>query len=79
DALKFYALPMLFAEIFIPIPQMDVFPMLVLGLGFAFLAVVASSILEAVSARFKIQHVSGFYLKGVLVIALIQLVIALAV
>ena len=79
ESFRFYALPMLFAALFLPIPDIGAPGMLVLQLGFAFIAVVVSAVVEAVSARFKIQHVSGFYLKGVLALALIQMAIALLV
>ncbi|MFH0817703.1 MAG: complex I subunit 1 family protein, partial [Candidatus Micrarchaeota archaeon] len=79
ETMRFYALPMLFAALFLPIPDIGTPGMVALQLVFAFLAVVVSALVEAVSARFKIQHVAGFYLKGVLALALIQMVIALVV
>jgi NADH-quinone oxidoreductase subunit H len=76
EAMKFYVFPMLFAALFVPIPQAGVAGMLALQLAFALAAVVLVSIVAAVSARFKIHQAAGFYLKGVLALAALQMAVA---
>ncbi|MFH1447811.1 MAG: complex I subunit 1 family protein [Candidatus Micrarchaeota archaeon] len=79
EALKFYVFPMLFVVLFIPIPNIGVLGILLLQLMVALSAVVFTAIVEAVSGRFKIHQASGFYLKGILVFAVVQLMVAVIV
>lgn len=79
EALKFYVFPMLFVALFVPIPKVGAAGMIALQLLVALSTVVLAGIVEAVSARFKVHQASGFYLKGILLLALIQLAIVVLV
>jgi len=79
EAFKFYVFPMLFAAAFVPIANIGVSGMLALQLVVALSSVVFTAIVAAVSARFKIHQASGFYLKGVLMLAILQMLIAVSV
>ncbi len=100
EALKFYVFPMLFATLFMPIPEpgaflmpafqgiekavpflsvsaLGVLMMLVFQMAVALFAAILMAIVEAVSGRFKVHQASGFYLKGLLLFAIIQMLIVL--
>jgi formate hydrogenlyase subunit 4 len=63
----------------VPIANIGVCGMLALQLVVALSSVVFTAIVAAVSARFKIHQASGFYLKGVLMLAILQMLIAVSV
>lgn len=77
EAMRFYVLPMLFAAVFVPIPNAGFPGTLLVQLLIALSAVVLASFVSAVSARLKIHQAAGFYLKGVLALAALQLIVVL--
>jgi NADH-quinone oxidoreductase subunit H len=78
EALKFYAFPMLFATLFIAIPEGETWLMLFLQMALALFAAIMMAIVEAMSARLKIHQASGFYLKGMLLLAILQILLAVS-